>query len=55
MHSISSFSEIQRCPLVIRMTDGPFEKYGTMAGFPTNRDYTMGETLSARNVSLLLI
>jgi hypothetical protein len=34
MPSISSLSEIQRCPLVIRMTDDPFDEYGAMARVP---------------------
>lgn len=34
MPSISSFSEIQRYSLVIRMTDDPFDEYGAMARVP---------------------
>jgi hypothetical protein len=34
MPSISSISEIQRCPLVIRMTDDPFDENGAMAKVP---------------------
>jgi hypothetical protein len=55
MPSISIFSEIQRCPLVIRMTDDPFDEYGAMARVPGEQAlYHKGEA-KCKNVSLLLM